>query len=164
MKHLNIVAALIVALALLFAIPAYAQTEKGKLEKGKPENTMQDPQQDVADRAEMERDKLSKQDKAMREKVKDPRSEKDLDDADPKKGHENAATRGNENAQEMRARRDERKTIKEEYKADRKSDEPKTDLDDGEVGAAVDGLTESDEESKGQEKKAKKPWWKFWDE
>ena len=159
MKHLNIVATLLVVLAFLLALPADAQTEKGK-----PEKTMQDPQQDVADLAEMERDKLSKQDEAMREKVKDPRSEQDLDDADPKKGHENAATRGNEKAQEMRARRDESKTIKEEYKADRKIGEPKTDLDDGEVGAAVDGLTESDEESKDQEKKAKKPWWKFWDE
>lgn len=97
-------------------------------------------------------------------KGKDARSEHDSNDADPDKGHENAATRGNEKAQEMRARRDERKAIKEEYKADSRSGERNADIDNGVVGAAVNGLMESDEESKDQEKKARKSWWKFWDE
>lgn len=67
------------------------------------------------------------------------------------RGQENAATRGNEKSQEMRERRDERTQIKEEYRGDREN---------GQEGADLDRDDEAlmDE----QQKKAKKPWWKFW--
>ena len=58
---------------------------------------------------------------------------------------------GNEQAEEMRAHRDERMAIKEEYDADRASGDEGADR---ELDAA-----DRDEEHK---EKAKKPWWKFW--
>ena len=177
MKHLNIVAALLAALAILSAAPADAQTEKSKSGKA-----MQDRSQDVADRAEMERDRLTPRDKKSREQIEDAVEDQDSDDdymdddddvmrdksvkAKDKsakmkdkstKGRDNAATRGNEKSQEMRARRDEHKRIKEEYKAGGKGTEGELDADD---------VLQKDagEASEDGEKKEKKPWWKFWNQ
>lgn len=67
------------------------------------------------------------------------------------RGRENAETRGNETSQEMRARRDERKQIKDEYKEGREAGQEGVDLD-----------NDPEERTKEQQEKAKKPWWKFW--
>jgi hypothetical protein len=66
---------------------------------------------------------------------------------DGMRGHENAATSGNEKSQEMRARRDERNQIQEEYREGREN---------GDEVIADDDST--------AKKKGKKPWWKFWGE
>lgn len=58
---------------------------------------------------------------------------------------------GNEKAEEMRARRDERTAIKEEYDANR---------DKGDEG--VDRELDAEDRDEEQKEKAKKPWWKFW--
>ena len=185
MKYLNIIAALVAALAIMSAAPADAQTEKSK-----PGKAMQDRSQDVADRAEMERDRLTLRDKKSREQIEDAMEDQDsdddymddddlddddlddddLDDDDDvmrdksakmkdksAKGLDNAATRGNEKSQEMRARRDERKIIKEEYNAGGKGSEGELDAD-----HALDG--DAGEASEDGEKKEKKPWWKFWNQ
>ena len=60
---------------------------------------------------------------------------------------------GEETASEMRARRDERKVIQEEYRDNR---EP------GQEGIASDEASEDTAEE--QNEKAKKSWWKFWDD
>jgi len=187
MKQLNIIAALVAALAIMSAAPADAQTEKSK-----PGKAMQDRSQEVADRAEMERDRLTPRDKKSREQIEDAMEDEpaDVDDEDADddymddddldddlvrdksvkakdksakmkdksaKGLDNAATRGNEKSQEMRARRDERKMIKEEYNAGGKGSEGELDADD-----ALDG--DAGEASEDGEKKEKKPWWKFWNQ
>lgn len=182
MKHLNIIAALVAALAIMSAAPAEAQSEKSKAGKA-----MQDRSQDSVDRATMERENLARQDKKSRERIEDAMEDamededaddgymgdNDLDDdlvgdksgkANDKsakkedksaKGLDNAATRGNEKSQEMRARRDERKMIKEEYGASGNGSGGELDADD-----VLDA--DAGEASEGGEKKEKKPWWKFW--
>ncbi|MDH3490786.1 MAG: hypothetical protein OEM20_02145 [Gammaproteobacteria bacterium] len=184
MKHLNIVAALIAVLAIVSASPADAQ-----MEKSKPGKAMQERSQDVADRAEVERDRLNPRDKSSRDQIEDAMEDEtaDVQDSDDDymgdddandverdksvkaknksakmkdnsaKGLDNAATRGNEKSQEIRARRDERKVIKEEYKAGGKGSMGEPDADD-----ALDA--ETDEASADDEKKEKKPWWKFWNQ
>lgn len=177
MKHLNIVAALIAVLAIVSASPADAQ-----MEKSKPGKAMQERSQDVADRAEVERDRLNPRDKNSREQIEDAMEDEtaDVEDSDDDymgdddandvvrdksvkaknksaKALDNAATRGNDKSQEMRARRDERKVIKEEYKAGGNGSMGEPDADD-----ALDA--ETDEASADDEKKEKKPWWKFWNQ
>ena len=180
MKQLNIIAALVAALAIMSVSPVDAQTEKNK-----PGEAMQDRSQDAVDRAEMERENLTRRDKKSRERIEDAMEDEDSDDdymgdddldnddvgersgkAKDKsakmkdksaKGLDNAATRGNEKSQEMRARRDERKMIKEEYKAGGKGSEGELDADDA-LGA------DADKASDDGEKKEKKPWWKFWNQ
>lgn len=170
MKPLNIVAALVAALAIMSAAPADAQKEKSKAGKA-----MQERSQDAVDRATTEHENLARQDKKSRERIEDAMEDGDSDDdvmrdesvkAKDKsakmkdksaKGLDNAATRGNEKSQEMRARRDERKMIKEEYRAAGKGTE-------GELDAADDLATDAGEASEDGAKKEKKPWWKFWNQ
>ena len=180
MKQLNIIAALVAALAIMSAAPADAQSDKSKAGKA-----MQDRSQDAVDRAATERENLARQDKKSRERIEDAMEDEDFDDDhmgddDPDddvvrdksvkakdksakmkdksaKGLDNAATRGSEKSQEMRARRDERKMIKEEYKATGKAREGELDADD-----ALDA--DAGEASEDGEKKEKKPWWKFWND
>ena len=187
MKLFNLIAALVAAIAIMSAAPADAQSEKSKAGKA-----MQNRSQDVADRAEMERDKLTRGDKESREQIEDAMEDEsdDVDDDEAKddymddddldgdvvrdksvkakdksakmkdksaKGQDNAAMRGNEKSQEMRARRDERKVIKEEYKAGGKGNEGELDADD-----VLDA--DAGEASEDGQKKEKKPWWKFWNQ
>lgn len=77
-------------------------------------------------------------------------------------GRENAMSRGNEKAAEMRARRDERKAIKDEYKMDAKGDRMRDRDADGLDGEAGEVLGE-EETIDSQPAKGKKPWWKFWE-
>jgi colicin import membrane protein len=58
---------------------------------------------------------------------------------------------GGEKADEMGARRDEGKAIKEQYRDDREAGQEGANLDDDEAETAGE-----------QQKKAKKPWWKLW--
>lgn len=60
---------------------------------------------------------------------------------------------GNETANEMRARRDERKAIQEEYRSSRTP---------GQERADASAIAESDDPGDAAAKKPKKPWWKFW--
>ena len=168
MKNLNMFAMLISALAILSASPANA---KNDAEKGKMKDATRDRAEQVADRAEKERGDLSRRDEAMRDRVKDVDDNDDLDDAElddvdthdrdvrdnSNKRSDKAATRGNEKAQEMQARRDERKEIMEEHKANGGKGENKPDADDDVANM------ETDEETDASDKKGKKPWWKFWD-
>ena len=87
----------------------------------------------------------------MRERDRERAEQEEGFGGDLDKGQQNAATRGNEKAQEMRARRDERKRIKEEYDATgaKSRDE-------------VEPALESDDDEAPMAKKDKKPWWKFW--
>lgn len=144
MKPLHITAALVAALAIMSAAPADAQTEKSK-----PGKAMQDRDymgdDDLEDDAAGQKSGKAKDKSA---KMKDKSA----------KGLDNAATRGNEKSQEMRARLDERKAIKEEYKASGKGGEGELDADDVPLGA------DADEAPEDSEKKEKKPWWKFWNQ
>jgi hypothetical protein len=167
MKNLNIVAALVAAFGIMSAAPAEAQKNESE---GKPGKLVQERAQDVADSAEMERDELVRRDKQSRERVQDAAEDEsssheymgneesgdDVGRDKSSKGKGNAAARGNEKAQEMRTRRDERKAIMEEYKANGEAGK-------AELGADDDALdTDIDEESEDKHKQAKKPWWKFW--
>lgn len=184
MKHLNFIATLVAAIAIMSSAPADAQSEKSKAGKA-----MQDRSQAVGDRDEMERDEVTRRGKKSREQIEDAMEDEGADvedfdddymgddDADDvvrdksgkakdksakmkdksAKGLDNADTRGNEKSQEMRVRRDERKAIKEEYKASGKGGEGELDADD-----ILD--PDTDEASEDDEKKEKKPWWKFWNQ
>ena len=69
---------------------------------------------------------------------------------------EAAEMKGNERAQEMRARRDERKAIQEEYKSDRTAGQ--------EAVSAAGSDDDSDEAADKAKDKPKKSWWKFWED
>lgn len=86
---------------------------------------------------------------AARERAEEAGERAEATHGDDSRGNDNAAARGSDKAQEMRARRDERKEIKEDY---RESREPGSDE------------VDSDLEDKAEEKPEKKPWWKFWSE
>ena len=73
-----------------------------------------------------------------------------------------AELKGNERAQEMRARRDERKAIKEEYKSDRNAGRELASGLDPEVKS--EEVAEEAEAAEDTKKKAKKPWWKLWED
>jgi len=92
----------------------------------------------------------ARSDDTSRDNRSDDTSRDDRSDDDS--GRHADGMRGNAKAEEMRNRRDERKQIKEEYRADREPGQeratPSEDSPDGESAA----------------KKPKKPWWKFWDE
>ncbi len=163
MKFLSVIVALIALIAVMSAPIANAESQASNK---RPNDAAQARAQDITDRAETERGKLKRPDKKKMDKVGDKLDKGPSDDADyevgdrhdmshdsvdrdeQNKGLDNAATRGNEKSQEMRARRDEGKAIKDEYKAREKSGNSELDRVTSEEG----------------EKKDKKPWWKFWDE
>ena len=181
MKHISILAALVAVISLMSAPVADA---KSRMDDKKAKDVVQDQAQDMADRAETERDQVKRRDKKNKDRVKDvidgdssdDGDDSDHDDADDNSDHgnagdravegrndatrglDNAAGRGNDKSQEMRARRDERKAIKEEYKANGKG--ATVDVD----GAADSLETVTDEDMEDTEKKEKKPWWKFWNQ
>ena len=173
MKNLSILAAVVAIVAVMSAPLADAKNEAGDKKRN---DAIQDRVQDVADRAEMERDQVKRRDKKKKDRIQDAmddeRSDHDPDDHDLEdhdsdhdigrgesaQGRDNAANRGNEKSQEMRARSDERKAIKEEYKANGRGEAV-------EVGSAVDALdADADVAAEDSEKKDKKPWWKFWNQ
>lgn len=162
MKHLSVIAALVALIAGLSAPVAHAMD---KVDSKKQADAIADQAQDMADRAERGRDKAEghaknkKKDRDSDEMNIEPSdvpgyepstrhdgSHDSIDRDERSKGLDNAATRGNETSQEMRARRDEGKAIKDEYKAREKSGNSELDRDTSEQG----------------EKQDKKPWWKFW--
>lgn len=163
-------------LALVLATPdAYSQ-KSGRADKA--DKAAQDMRDDVESRRGKLDDMRSQSDDANdddsddlsdddSDDVSDDSSDDDSDDgiarddrernSDRLTGRDNAATRGNETSAEMRARKDEKKAIKDDYKADRKANK-------GEIEAASGGqvLAADAEASDEQQKKAKKPWWKLW--
>ena len=163
MKHLSVIAALIALMAVMSAPIANAESQASDK---RPKDAAHARAQDVADRTETERGNVKRPDKKKMDKVADKLDKGPSDDAsyeagkrrdmshdandrdEPAKGLDNAATRGNEKSQEMRARRDEGKAIKDEYKAREKSG-----------NSELDRVTSEEDE-----KKDKKPWWKFWGE
>lgn len=153
----------LVGLALLIALTAPdALAEKSNAEKkakGAAHERSElsvEHQQKAATKIRVDEEKRALQERERAEEMREEaeRMRERADDGagqDGLRGHDNAASRGNEKSQEMRERRDERKQIKEEYRGDREN---------GQEGADLD----SDDESLADEeqKKAKKPWWKFW--
>lgn len=143
----------LVGLVLLIALTApNALAEKGNAEK-KAKSTAHERselnvehQQKAATKMRVDEEKRALQERERAEEMREEGAGQD-----GLRGQENAASRGNEKSQEMRERRDERKQIKEEYRGDREN---------GQEGADLDRDNEAlvDE----QQKKAKKPWWKFW--
>lgn len=127
-------------------------------------------------RRNTDRDEVDARDEAedAREKAEEAREEAedaddryaDMDDGagDDMKAQRNlkgtaAESKGNEKAQEMRARRDERKAIMEEYKSDKKAGQEA----DSARGSDVDASDiDSDEVAEEAKEKPKKPWWKIW--
>jgi hypothetical protein len=109
------------------------------------------------ERAEREREATEKRADAARdeaeeiaERERDMAEEHDRDQA--KQGLrdiDESASPGNEKSQDMRARRDERKEIMGDYRDDERM----------KAEAASDS---TDENANAEEKKGKKPWWKFW--
>ena len=163
MKHITVRAGLI---ALIVAMSAPTIHAMDKVDKKKEMDVIEDRAQNVTDRAERGRDKAEghagKKDKVSDRKYSEtsdvpayegaPRRDGQRDGIDRDEritGLENAATRGNEKSQEMRARRDEGKAIKEEYKAGKES--------------GSDAATLEEEAGDEAEKQGKKPWWKFWE-
>jgi hypothetical protein len=128
--------------------PGKDQAERrGKKNKDKVRDAMRDDSDDDSDSDDSDSDDSNHGEK----------SDSVIEEGDrAARGLDNAATRGNEKSQEMRARRDEGKVIKEEYKS----------ADKGEM-MVVDGVAESsdaDSDTESNEKKEKKPWWKFWNQ
>lgn len=150
-------------LSLVLAAP-FAQADKPGT-KDKPEKAKQhemrqhvnDESEAAMDRAEHEREAAEKREEAAREEAEEmaerkPEMSDDLNDKQSEErlgGAENAASRGSEKSQEMRDRRDQRKQIMDEHREG--------------APAAADGVDpDADSEQQAEEKKAKKPWWKFW--
>ena len=137
-----------------------AQAEQ-RMQKREDMRKRGDEERDAAqERAEQARDASEQREEQARERAEYAREEaeemaeremaEDRYQGDAS-GQDNAATRGNEKSQEMRARRDERKEIMEEYRDGREAG------DDG-----IDQDAEREEIAEEQQAKAKKPWWKFW--
>lgn len=156
MKTILPVAGLI-AVVLAFSSMVHAQGRP----TGPGGNQSQRPtpaQQRDAD-AERQRSEERRQEEETRRTEAEAKSRADQSRAEhpPNEHSADAATdteanaSGAEKAEEMRARRDERKTVQEEYRADR---EP------GQEGANSEEAGKDVDE--GQKEKAKKPWWKFW--
>jgi hypothetical protein len=124
----------LMSLSLLISLPAITWAQSGKGEaKSVREN---------ADRAEQVRSRAEE-------------TNGDLT-AERRSKAEDRQTKGSEQAQEMRARRDERKAIQEEYRSART---PRQEADAAPI--PDDDVDEAAEDAKG---KAKKPWWKFWED
>lgn len=118
---------------------------RGDQERDAAEDHAERTREDAEERAEIAREQ------AERARDGNVAGDSAADGEDPLRGRENAETRGNETSQEMRARRDERKQIKDEYKEEREAGQEGVDLE-----------IDSEERTKEQQEKAKKPWWKFW--
>lgn len=165
----------LISLSLLMSLPVIASAQSGK-EKAKSVSEREIRAQETVDEVTAEeREEMRENARARRQAERDvlvdegadvegPRDQqKDMIDAAKKdiEGRRNldgeaAETKGNERAQEMRARRDERKAIQEEYKSDRT------------MGQTVDSAPGSDDDSEGNadevKEKPKKSWWKFWED
>jgi hypothetical protein len=176
MNHLRILAALVAIVAVMYAPLADAEN---RTNDRKTKDVIQGDAEDVGDRAKTEEDQAKRHVKKHKDNARDAMEDESGDDAESEdsesddsdhgkarheatergdragKGLDNAAGRGNEKSQEMRARRDERNAIKEEYKTGDKGEA--IDIDDAD-SLDVDAIDEAESD----EKKEKKPWWKFW--
>ena len=155
--------AIIGAVALLFiaAPDAVAQknVDKAQAKDAAKAEQMHDraekrARKDVMDKDGMDED-AAEETRERAEEMREQAEERAEEGADGEgmRGQDNAATRGNEKSQEMRARRDERKQIKEEYREGRENGDDAVVGDDSAVG-----------DDAASQKKEKKPWWKFWND
>lgn len=156
---------ILLLLGLMLSAPdAAAQQDKGK-GKGAPSAEMREQKErakDAADeadeRAEQERERaegVAEQAEEERERARERAENEEGFGGDLDEDQARGAGHGNEKSQEMRARRDERKAIKAEYKDN--SDSVRED-----IGQDAD---EADDEADDEQKaKDKKPWYKFWED
>jgi len=165
----------LISLSLLISVPVIASAQSGK-DKAKAVSEREPRAQETVDEATAERrEEMRENARAERQSGQDVLVDEGADVEGPRDQHKNvtdatnkdvearrnfkgedAETKGNERAQEMRARRDERKAIKEEYKSDQKAGQ--------EVDSAPLSDDDSDEAVEGAKEKSKKSWWKFWEE
>lgn len=180
MKRRNLIK--LISLSLLLSLPVIASAQSGK-EKAKSAPKKEQSSQEHRSQAEEPVDKLTaEQRKEMRKKagaqtdanrdtsvgedaaVKGSRDRyKGITDtastemeARSQSTAESAETKGNERAQEMRGRRDERKAIMEEEKSDRTVGQ--------EADSPANSANDSDEVAEEDKEKPKKAWWKFWED
>lgn len=176
MNRLIILASLAVALILAAPADAAPKDKPGKPDKAEVRDHVKrgsDKREEARERAELEREMAEEraeeaEEAAEREReMAEERAEREREMAEERREEaeemaereremaeerrlEGEANRGSERAEEMRARRDERKEIMDEYRA-------------GEPGEATEvAVDENEAATKTDDKKGKKPWWKFW--
>ena len=183
MNRLIILASLAVALILAAPADAAPKDKPGKPDKAEVRDHVKrgsDKREEARERAELEREMAEEraeeaEEAAEREREMaeeraeeaEERAEREREMAEERREEaeemaereremaeerrlEGEANRGSERAAEMRARRDERKEIMDEYRA-------------GEPGEATEvAVDENEAATKTDDKKGKKPWWKFW--
>lgn len=150
MQRLIIFASLVMALAV--AAPAEAAP---KDKPGKPDKTEMREQADRGADARERAEEMAEREREMAEERREEAEEmakREREMAEERREMGDAATRGSERSQEMRARRDERKEIKAEYREGQPAEAPAAVGDDAEPAPEP------------EQKKAKKPWWKFWED
>jgi len=139
---------LVISTVFLLASMSPPVSAQGASADKKPEKAKH---KEMKRRGEKESDALieraEEEHQAARERAEEASERAEAAQGDNSRGGDNAVSKGSDKAQEMRARRDERKEIKEGYQEGR---EPGSDD------------VESDLEDKVEEKPEKKPWWKFW--
>ena len=165
----------LITLSFLISLPVIASAQSGK-EKAKSVSASESRAQETVDEATAEqRQEMRENARARRQAEPDVLVDEGADVEGPRDQHkdmtdtadkniearrnlegEAAKTKGNERAQEMRARRDERKTIQEEYKSDRTAGQ--------EADSAPGSDDDSDEAAEEAKEKPKKSWWKFWED
>ena len=155
MKH-KVLTALLASIALGMSAAADAQGRSGGAgaKPDRPAGAQRDAGA-MRERAESRREEAE----LRRERAEaNNRSEQARAEHPPNENANEAAFRAEANAEgnrsaEMLERRDERKAIQEEYRADREPGQEGADRDQDK-----DGIGEQ------QKAKAKKPWWRFWGE
>ena len=126
--------------------------------KGRDKAGDRDSKDDGSSDIDYEDDEPSEDDASSDDRSDDVSADDRSDDvsaddrSDDNGGRRADGMRGNAKAEEMRNRRDERKQIKEAYRADR------------EPGQERAMASEETADGESAAKKSKKPWWKFWDE
>ena len=155
------------AAALISIIPAVSPAQEGSA-AGTNSTGQAQRERSKADRAKgrqsAEPDSMREQGDELSDEVR-PRQQELLDGDNPILGKDmgaeraDAESKGNTTAREMRSRRDERKTMMDEHKGTRDAN-PDDEDPQGVLGSAEDATDQSDE---GEQEKAKKPWWKFWE-
>ena len=168
MNRLIILASLAVALILAAPADAAPKDKPGKPDKAEVRDHVKrgsDKREEARERAELEREMAEEraeeaEEAAEREReMAQERAEEAREEAEEaaernremaeERRERDEANRGSEKAQEMRARRDERKEIMAEYREGEAGDVPEVD--------AEDEVPPEERDTKG-----KKPWWKFW--
>lgn len=172
----------LLSLSLMMSLPAITRAQAGK-DKVQSERGNADRTEQVRSRTEETNvGSTAEQQEKLRKEVRDRQNEnRDLTaeggdglqemrerhegmpdaanagmEAEMRSRSDDVQTEGSERAQEMRARRDERKAIKEEYESGR--------IQGQEADSAPINNDTVDEQAEEAKDKPKKPWWKFWED